>query len=152
MSSAHPSPPVPPVKNKVFTLDVLLREPIILSGSDLGRRTFIPIMGGSVSGSRLDATIIDGGGDWALERADGGMNIHAHYLIRADDEEVIEVDNVGRWRERADGSTYFVTTPVFVVGDGRHAWLRETVFVGMGQEVDERRIVIDVYAVGVEGS
>ena len=149
MSSAHPDPPA---MNKVFTLDVLLRRPTALSDSESGRRTFIPIVGGSVSGRRLSATIVEGGGDWALERADGGMDIHAHYLIRADDGVTIEVDNVGRWRERLDGSPYFVTTPVFVVGDGRHEWLRSAVFVGMGHELDEHRIVIDVYAVGAAAS
>jgi len=138
--------PTPPAMTKVFTLDVLLRPLTVLSDSPAGRRTFIPIVGGSVSGSRLEATIIEGGGDWALERADGGMDIHARYLIRARDGGVIEVDNVGRWRERLEGAPYFVTSPVFVVGDGPHDWLRRSVFVGMGHEVDESRIVIDVYA------
>ncbi len=136
----------PPTMSKVFTLDVLLRPPIVLSDSAVGRRTFIPIVGGSISGSRLEATILEGGGDWALERADGAMDIHAHYLVRASDGEMIEVDNVGRWRERPGSTPYFVTSPVFVVGDGPHDWLRRTVFVGMGHEVDESRIVIDVYA------
>lgn len=138
----------PPTMAKVFTLDVLLRPPIVLSDSPDGRRTFIPIVGGAVSGSHLEATIIEGGGDWALERADGTMEIHAHYLIRASDGQMIEVDNVGRWREQPEGAPYFVTSPVYVVGDGPHDWLRRTVFVGMGHEVDESRIVIDVYAVG----
>ncbi len=139
--------PTPPTMTNVFALDVLLRPPIVLTDAPGGRRTFIPIVGGSVSGSHLEATIIEGGGDWALERADGGMDIHAHYLIRTGGGEVIEVDNVGRWRERQGGAPYFVTSPVFVVGDGPHDWLRRSVFVGMGREVDESRIMIDVYVV-----
>lgn len=142
----------PPGMTRAFTIDVLLRPPLVLSDAPTGRRTLIPIVGGSVSGSRLQATIVEGGGDWALERADGAMNIHARYLIRTNDGAMIEVDNVGRWRERSAGAPYFVTAPVFVVGDGPHDWLRRTVFVGMGYEVDETQIVIDVYAAGLDAS
>lgn len=136
----------PPAMSKVFTIDVMLRPPVVLSGSPTGRRTFIPIVGGSVVGSRLQGSIVDGGGDWAFERADGAMSIHARYLLRTSDGVMIEVDNVGRWRERPGCAPYFVTAPVFVAGDGPYDWLCRGVFVGMGHEVDETRIVIDVYA------
>ena len=134
--------------NRVVTIDVTLSPPVTLSESAGGRRTFIPIRGGSVSG-RLDAEIVAGGGDWAVEKIDESMTIHAHYLIRAADGEVIEVENIGRWRDRRDGSPYFVTAPVFTVADGAHAWLRSSTFIGMAHEVDQTRVLIDVYAVDV---
>jgi hypothetical protein len=132
--------------SKVLTIDVSLLPPVMLSQSSGGRRTFIPIVGGSISG-RLDAEIIAGGGDWAVEKADESMTIHAHYLVRGANGEVIEVENTGRWRERPGLLPYFVTAPVFTVADGTHTWLRTGVFIGMAHEVDDTRVVIDVYAV-----
>ena len=73
------------------------------------------------------------------------MDIHARYLIRTSDDVVIEVDNRGHWREVPGGAPYFVTAPVFSTDDDRYRWLTRGVFVGMAHEVDETRIVIDVY-------
>lgn len=130
----------------VFTIDVALQPPIVLTESPLGRRVYIPIVGGTVRGPRLQAEIIPGGGDRAVERVREVMDIHANYLVRTHDDVVIEVDNRGHWRERPDRSPYFVTAPVFATDDDRYRWLTHGVFVGMAHEVDETRIVIDVYA------
>lgn len=74
------------------------------------------------------------------------MDIHANYLVRTHDDVVIEVDNRGHWRELPGGPAYFVTAPVFATDDDRYRWLTCGVFLGMAHEVDETRIVIDVYA------
>ncbi len=128
-----------------FTIDVALQTPIVLGDSPLGRRVFIPIMGGTVRGARLQAEILAGGGDRALERVGDVMDIHAHYLIRTLDDVFIEVDNRGHWREIPGKPPYFVTAPVFSTEDERYRWLTRGLFFGMAHEVDETRIVIDVY-------
>ena len=79
----------------VFTIDVALQPPIVLAESPLGRRVYIPIVGGTVRGPRLQAEIIPGGGDRAVERVREVMDIHANYLVRTHDDVVIEVDNRG---------------------------------------------------------
>lgn len=129
----------------VFTIDVALQPPIVLAEAPTGRRVFIPIVGGSLNGPRLRGDIIPGGGDRAVERPGDVMDIHARYLIRTYDDVVIEVDNRGHWREVPGGAPYFVTAPVFSTEDDRYRWLTRGVFVGMAHEVDETRIVIDVY-------
>ncbi len=136
-----------PPMTLVFTIDVSVEAPVVLSDSPVGRRVFIPIVGGTVRGPRLGGEVLAGGGDWAVERANGVMDIHAHYLIRSDDGVVIEVDNRGHWREVPGGQPYFVTAPVFSVDSDRYRWLTHHVFIGMMHEVDETRITIDVYAV-----
>lgn len=137
-----------PSATHVFSLEVDLLPPVVLSTSAVEQRLFIPIVGGTVSGPRFRGRILPGGGDWAVERSDGAMDIHAHYLIRSDDGVVVEVDNRGHWREMPDGHPYFVTAPVFSVDDDRYRWLTGSVFIGMAHEVDETRIVIDVYETG----
>ncbi len=142
MTDTSDAPPM----TLVFTIDVSVQAPVLLADSSAGRRVFIPIVGGTVRGSSLRGEILAGGGDWAVERPSGVMDIHAHYLIRSDDGVVIEVDNRGHWREVPGESPYFVTTPVFSVGSDRYRWLTHHVFIGMMHEVDETRIMIDVYA------
>lgn len=133
-----------------FTIDVALQPPIVLTESAVGRQVYIPIVGGTVRGPRIQAEIIPGGGDRAFERAGDVMDIHANYLVRTNDDVVIEVDNRGHWRELQEGTPYFVTAPVFATDDDRYRWLTAGVFLGMAHEVDETRIVIDVYAVAMD--
>jgi len=135
-----------PSMDYVFTIDVAVQPPIVLTESPRGRRVYIPIVGGTVRGPRIQAEIIPGGGDRAVERAGDVMDIHASYLVRTSDDVVIEVDNRGHWRELPGRSPYFVTAPVFATDDDRYRWLTRGVFLGMAHEVDETRIVIDVYA------
>jgi Protein of unknown function (DUF3237) len=141
-----------PPMTLVFTIDVSVGAPVVLSESPVGRRVFIPIVGGTVRGTRLRGEVLTGGGDWAVERANGVMDIHAHYLIRSDDGVVIEVDNRGHWRDVPSGQPYFVTAPVFFVDSDRYGWLTQHVFIGMMHEVDETRITIDVFAVERPGN
>jgi hypothetical protein len=141
-----------PPMTLVFTIDVSVGAPVVLSESPVGRRVFIPIVGGTVLGTRLRGEVLTGGGDWAVERANGVMDIHAHYLIRSDDGVVIEVDNRGHWRDVPSGQPYFVTAPVFFVDSDRYGWLTQHVFIGMMHEVDETRITIDVFAVERPGN
>lgn len=143
MNGTAPAPA--PTMTYALTLEVELLPPVVLTDSRMGRRLFIPIVGGTARGSRLRAEILPGGGDWAVERPDGAMDIHARYMMRANDGVVIEVDNRGHWREAPGGQPYFVTAPVFSVDDARYRWLTHRVFVGMALEVDETHIVIDVY-------
>ncbi len=140
-----------PVMTHVFTLEVELLSPVVVSDTSSGQRLFIPIVGGTANGPRLTGRVLPGGGDWAVERASGEMDIHAHYLIQTDDGVVIEVDNRGHWRERPDDMPYFVTAPVFSTHDSRYRWLSRGVFVGMAHEVDGTQIVIDVYIACLAG-
>lgn len=137
--------PAAPSMTYGFTIDVALQPSIVLADSPRGRCVYIPIVGGTVLGPRIQAEVIPGGGDRAFERTGDVMDIHARYLIRTSDDVVIEVDNRGHWREVPGGSPYFVTAPVFSTDDERYRWLTSGVFIGMAHEVHETRVVIDVY-------
>ena len=60
-----------------------------------GERRYVPLGGGTVAGPELNGTLVAGGVDWQINRADGVLDIAAHYVIRADDGGLIEVQSTG---------------------------------------------------------
>jgi hypothetical protein len=106
--------------------------------------SFIPITGGTVTGPRLNGTVLGGGGDWAITRQGVAIDLDARYLIRADDGALIDIVNRGFWvasaeveaamdrGEEVDPSQYyFRTQPTFRTDAPQHSWLTHTVFVGV---------------------
>jgi Protein of unknown function (DUF3237) len=59
-----------------------------------GERRMVAITGGIASGT-LAGTIVCGGADWQWLRADGITEISAHYLLRTDTGDLIEVQSEG---------------------------------------------------------
>lgn len=101
---------------------------------------FTRVGSGTVSGPRLNGTLIpQGGADWATVRDDGVIDLDAHYMIEADDGTLIHIKNSGylvRGAPGADGKpsqpSYFRITPRFRAPVGEHDWLSRTIFVGYG--------------------
>jgi Protein of unknown function (DUF3237) len=60
-----------------------------------GERRFVPIVGGSASGPGLSGTLVEGGVDWQVQRADGVTDIAAHYVIRTPSGALVEVQSEG---------------------------------------------------------
>lgn len=71
--------PPAPVLSLVFEEVVTLGEPVTPGNTPLGGRNMIPITGGSFEGpgdgTGIKGTIIPGGWDWQLARADGCLSI-----------------------------------------------------------------------------
>lgn len=96
-----------------------------------------------VSGPRLNGRLVDfSGADWPMVRADGVVELNAHYMIEADDGALIYIRNQGYVHGplRAPGDPegtpsiprYFRCTPYFRAPVGPHDWLNRTVIVGVG--------------------
>lgn len=107
-----------------------------------GVRRVVPITGGTFHGPQLRGTILAGGADWQHLRSDGVMVVEAQYLLRTEDEVLIQVRNSGLRHgpgaviERlAAGEDvdpreyYFRTTPSLAAPAGRYEWLNRCVFV-----------------------
>lgn len=120
-----------PQAQPVFAIEALCEPPQMLGESGGGRMLMIPIIGGTVSGSALNGTVLSGGADWATVYPDRAV-VDARYAIRADDGTVIQVFNGGTVLIGAGGERPGVafTTPRFVAPDGPHGWLNHGVFVG----------------------
>jgi len=113
---------------------------------------FTPITGGTVDGPRLRGVVLAGGGDWSVRRGATVYELDARYLIRADDDALIDVVNRGYYRTttpeamaRAEAGedldpadVYFRTSPMFRTDAPQHRWLAETVFVGVARDEDEQ--------------
>jgi hypothetical protein len=104
-----------------------------------------------VSGPRLNGKLVDySGADWPIVRADGVVELNAHYMIQADDGALIYIRNLGyvhgplRSRGQCAQETpaipaYFRCTPYFRAPEGVHDWLNRTVIVGVGKRVPKLR-------------
>jgi hypothetical protein len=143
----------------VFTAYVDVGDPLELGAIATGRRRIVPILGGSVEGPRLTASILPGGADWQVIRGDGTAEVVARYMLRATDGTLISVVNKGLRRgppevlarlaagQTVDPATYyFRTCPVFEAAPGPHGWLADNIFVATGER-RARQVVIQVFMV-----
>ena len=153
-----PSAPVPRLA-WAFSARVEVAAPVELGEVEGGRRRFIAITGGKVSGPRLSGQVVAGGGDWQTIRPGGLTEVLARYFLRLDDGTLVEVTNPGlrvaapevierlaRGELVDPAQYYFRTSPQFKVAEGRHGWLARTVFVARGIRMPDH-VVIDFYVV-----
>jgi hypothetical protein len=124
-----------------------------------GLRRIIPILGGHFEGPQIRGTIVPGGYDWQLVRADGIAEIEARYVLKTDDGELITIINTGlrhgpaavmehlaKGEYVAPEHYYFRSVPVFETSSEKYHWLMTYVFVASGvRKPDE--VVINVYKV-----
>jgi hypothetical protein len=116
-----------------------------------GRRRIIAILGGKVTGPRLEAEIVPGGDDWQIVRADGVVELEARYAIRTSDGVEIAIVNRGLRRappeimerlsrgEPVDPAlVYFRTAPTFEAPAGPYDWLNRSTFLGLAARLPDK--------------
>ena len=125
-----------------------------------GERRFVPILGGTVQGPELNGTLLDGGVDWQVQRADGATEISAHYVIRTDDGALIEVQSDGLRHgppevmarlargEPVPPQDYFFRT-LLRLTTGHPAWLHvnKLMVLAVGQR-ERSRVTLDLWRIG----
>ena len=130
-TSAAAADAPPPRLEFVFEEIVSLAPATALGKTPLGGRNIIPITGGRFEGPSIKGTIIPGGWDWRLLRADGCTQVKADYMLKTDDGVVINVVNTGAICPGSDGKMAPVrTSPVFEAPIGKYDWLNRTAFIG----------------------
>lgn len=157
-ASAQPAA-LPPTLEYAFTATIQLAPAVEMGQADGGRKRFIAVTGGSVSGPLFNGEILPGGGDWQVIEADGLARVDARYLLKAADGTVVEASTPGvrvadpavaariaRGENVDPQAYYFRMTPRFGVAAGPHAWLRRSVFVARGVRRPDR-VQIDYYVV-----
>ena len=100
-------------------LKVTLGQAFSIENTQHGRRTVIPITGGTFEGPGIKGTIINGGADYQLANAQGRTELEAIYCIKTDD-------------GVADGKPtfYFRAAPQFEApADSKYGWLNNALFV-----------------------
>ncbi len=121
-----------------------LRYPVLGEGM----RGFVSVLGGTITGPRLQGEVMGGsGGDWPLFRQDGVACFDARYLLRASDGTIIQISSRGyahappESQKRLESGesielldNYCRFTPTFETAAGPHDWLMRTVLVGTGEK------------------
>jgi hypothetical protein len=124
-----------------------------------GERRYVPLGGGTVRGPELNGTLVEGGVDWQVQRADGVLDIAAHYVIRTDDGALIEVQSEGLRHgppevmarlARGEGvgrhEYFFRTLMRFTTGHPAWLHLNKTLALAVGQR-EAALVVLDVHRI-----
>ena len=133
-------------------LKVTLGETFSIDNTQHGRRTVIPITGGTFEGPLLKGTIINGGADYQLN-AENRTELEAIYCIKTDDGLYIHVRNKGIIAngKDADGKPtfYFKAAPQFEApADSKYGWLNNALFICAPEWTQEfQGIVLNVWKV-----
>ena len=130
---------------KLLNAEIALGAAQELGAGPLGRRRIVPITGGRFRGERLEGSVLAGGADWQVVRADGVADLDARYTLETADGALIFVRNRGYRHgppeviarlaagEAVEPHLYYMrTTPLFETGDARYAWLNRIVCVATG--------------------
>jgi hypothetical protein len=130
---------------------------VSLGAAAYGERRYVPLGGGTVEGPELNGLIVEGGVDWQVHRADGVLDIAAHYVIRTVDGALVEVQSngmrhgppevmarLGRGEVVARDEYFFRT--VMRLQTGHPAWLHlnRVIAIAVGQR-EASRVILDVY-------
>lgn len=151
--------PVPGL-SLLCTIECEVDEIVSLGDAPAGERRFVPLGRGRVAGPVLNGELIEGGVDWQWRRADGALEIDAHYALRLADGAVVEVRSVGLRHgapevmvalargEAVPASAYYFRTAVrFTTGAPAWMHLNRLLALAVGAR-EKRRVLLDLYAVG----
>ena len=140
----------------LFRISAEVGEVRSLGDAPGGERRVVPILGGTFEGDGLAGEVLPGA-DWQWRRADGTLDIDAHYALRERDGAVIEVrsqglrtgppdvlDRLARGDDVDPSAYYFRTALRFTTGDPRLEWLNR--IIGLASAVRRaRRVELDTY-------
>jgi len=87
--------PAPPALVAMAQVRCEVGALVSLGQAKHGERRYVPLGKGTVRGPELNGTLVEGGVDWQIARADGVLEIAAHYVIRTDDGALVEVQSDG---------------------------------------------------------
>ncbi|MBD0271487.1 MAG: DUF3237 domain-containing protein [Acetobacteraceae bacterium] len=130
----------------VGTVEAEVAAPLVVGAGASGERRIVPVLGGRVSGPRLEGEILPGGADFQLIRPDGVAEIEARYTVKLADGALVYVVNRGlrhaapedmarllRGEPVPPDRVYFRTAPAFETAAPAHAWLQRSLFIGVGE-------------------
>ena len=153
-----PLPP-PPHLIPMTRVSCEVGELVSLGPGKHGERRYVPLGGGTAEGPEMNGTVVAGGVDWQVRRADDVLDIAAHYVIRTDDGSLIEIQSDGMRHgptdvmarlargEAVGREEYFFRTIVrFQTGAPAHAHLNKALAIAVGQR-EASRVVLDFYRI-----
>ena len=143
-----------------LTLEVGFGAMVTIGAVPAGLRRIAPVNGGTFVGARLRGTVLPGGADWVVNRADGVMVVDVRLTLCTDDGAMIYLTYQGRFvaapevmarlRKGAllEPAEYSLAIAArFECGDPRYAWLNDVVAVGTGEQTKQGPVYA-IFAIG----
>jgi hypothetical protein len=131
-----------------MTLSVSGMQPIGVTPS--GSRRIGLVAGGMFQGERLRGTVLPGGADWIMVRADGSTTLDVRLVLETDDKALIGMTYRGMRHGPAavmerlnrgdpvDASEYYFRTSVaFETASARYDWINRIIAIGTGRRPPE---------------
>jgi hypothetical protein len=144
----------PPGLIHAWDLQAEVTQPIDIGETPHGVRRIVPILGGKVSGPRLNGRMVPGGADFQYWRSDGVTEIHARYVLEADSGAKIYVENTGlrhgppeamarlaRGEPVDPAVIYFRTVGRLESAAPDFAWVNRCIFLCRGARFPDRVII-----------
>jgi|SRR5688572_3610060 hypothetical protein len=144
--AASSTPTQPPKLSLAMTLTVQVGPPTELGEVPRGRRRIIPILGGTFEGPKIRGTVLPGGADWQIVRADGLAELDTRYMLQTDGGSLVYIQNAGIRHAPPDvtkkllagqpadpSQVYFKTVPTFETSAPELQWLTRSIFIGTGE-------------------
>ena len=131
------------------TLQLLLdfAQILTIGTSGIGSRRIVPISWGTFKGERLSGTVLPGGADWVINRADSVMVVDVRLTLQPSDGGLIYLTYQGALRAPADVMARFNkgevlsdeefnlrTVARFETGSSPYLWLNDMIAVGVGKQ------------------
>lgn len=113
-------------------------SPVLLGNDGFGEARIVPILGGTVTGKTLSGHILPGAADEQRVRTDGLTRIHARYVIRTADGDLVRVDSQGLRHGQTPGDpaqVYFRTVIRFETSAPSLDLLNQSLFLSDGQRM-----------------
>ncbi|NKQ53954.1 DUF3237 domain-containing protein [Amycolatopsis sp. K13G38] len=137
-----------------------LGEPLDVGVTPHGHRRVVPIIGGTVAGTRFTGEILPGGADWQIIQPDGWVRIEARYTARARDGTLVSIVSRGVRHgppevmsallagESPDPAAYRFRTAVSfeTAEDGPLSWLNHLIAVSSAIRAPAA-VLLDLYEV-----
>ncbi len=148
-----------PALEHICDLSVFL-DPIREMGMGrAGNRRIIPIIGGTVTGSRINGKLLNLGADWQTIFDNGLAELDTRYAMETDDGATIEIINFGYRHgpdavmqavargEDVDPAAYYMRTHARLeTGDPRYDWVNKMLFVGVGAR-NKQSVAMRLYSI-----
>lgn len=154
-----PEFPAPPALVPLTQIRCEVGKLVSLGQAKHGERRYVALLGGTVHGPELNGAIVEGGIDWQINRSDGVLDIAAHYVIRAEDGALIEVQSdgmrhgapevmarLGRGEAVAAHEYFFRTLIRFTTGASQWLHLNKVMALAVGQR-QASLVLLDVYRI-----
>ena len=132
----------------LYDMHVDLEPPQVIGQTPQGMRQVFIVRGGTFQGPRMRGEVLPGGGDWALIRPDGVVQLDVRATLRTDDGALVYAQYGGLicappdvFQRLVQGEDvpldqyYFYTNPMFQTAAPQYGWLNRTMAVGRGRVI-----------------